>query len=146
MKRIASTLLGALFLGAGFGIAMAQGGAAPAPAAPAPAAPAPAAPAPAAPAASAPAAPAPAAATANQDEVEAFHRMLKMHHRMWRRLKQNPNVVTNDAWVGKYPDLQLFFSKYQGSKERFLAQPGVYLNMNESKAMHREETRGAGGE
>ncbi|HLK87254.1 MAG TPA: hypothetical protein VKT27_12185 [Candidatus Binataceae bacterium] len=137
MKRIASTLIGALFLGAGFGIAMAQGGAAPAPAAPAPAAPA----------ASAPAAPAPAeAATANQEEVDAFHRMLKMHHRMWRRLKQNPNVVTNDAWVGKYPDLQLFFNKYQGSKERFLAQPGVYLNMKESKALHREETRGAGGE
>ena len=137
MKRIASTLIGALFLGAGFGIAMAQGGAAPAPAAPAPAAPA----------ASAPAAPAPAeAATANQDEVEAFHRMLKMHHRMWRRLRQNPNVVTNDAWVGKYPDLQLFFSKYQGSKERFLAQPGLYLNMKGEKAMHREETRGAGGE
>ena len=137
MKRIASTLIGALFLGAGFGIAMAQGGAAPAPAAPAPAAPA----------ASAPAAPAPAeAATANQDEVEAFHRMLKMHHRMWRRLRQNPNVVTNDAWVGKYPDLQLFFSKYQGSKERFLASPGTYLNMKVEKAMHREETRGAGGE
>jgi len=141
MKRIASTLIGALFIGAGFGIAMAQGGAAPAPEAPAPAASAPA-----APAASAPAAPAAEAATANQEEVEAFHRMLKMHHRMWRRLKQNPNVVTNDEWVGKYPDLQLFFNKYQGSKERFLAQPGVYLNMKESKAMHREETRGAGGE
>ena len=27
------------------------------------------------------------------DEVKAFHRMLKMDHRMWRRLKQNPEVV-----------------------------------------------------
>jgi hypothetical protein len=136
MKRIASMLLGTLFVGASFGIAMAQTGAAPAAPPAAPAA------APAAPAAAAPA----AAADEHADEVAAFHRTIKMHHRMWRRLKQNPNVVKDDAWVAKYPDLQLFFSKYNGSKERFLANPGLYLKMSETKAMHREKTRGAGAE
>jgi hypothetical protein len=140
MKRITSMLIGALFVGAGFGIALAQEGAPP----PAPPAAPPAAAAPAAPAEAAPAAP--AATEDHADEVKAFHRMLKMHHRMWRRLKQNPEVVTNDSWVGKYPDLRDFFNKYQGSKERFLADPGTYLKMNEAKAMHREETRGPGGE
>ena len=141
MKRIASMLIGALFVGAGFGIALAQEGAPP----PAP---------PAAPPAAcgsssgeaAPAAPAPATTDEHADEVKAFHRMLKMHHRMWRRLKQNPAVVKDDSWVGKYPDLQLFFNKYQGSKERFLADPGLYLKMNEAKAMHREQTRSPGAE
>ncbi len=137
MKRIASMLIGALFVGASFGVAMAQEGAAPA---------SPPAAAPAAPAAAAPAAPAPAAADEHANEVAAFHRMLKMHHRMWRRLKQNPAVVKDDSWVGKYPDLQLFFNKYQGSKERFLADPGVYLKMSEKKAIHREETRSPGAE
>ena len=138
MKRITSMLIGALFVGAGFGIALAQEGAPP----PAPPAAPPAAAAPAAPAEAAPA----ATDDEHADEVKAFHRMLKMHHRMWRRLKQNPEVVTNDSWVGKYPDLRDFFNKYQGSKERFLADPGTYLKMNEAKAMHREETRGPGGE
>lgn len=140
MKRFASMLIGALFVGAGYGVAMAQ-----APAAPPASAPAAAAPAPAAPAAEASAA-APGAAEEHADEVEAFHRLLKMHHRMWRRLKQNPAVVKDDSWVGKYPDLQLFFSKYQGSKDRFLADPGTYLKMNEAKAMHREQTRSPGAE
>lgn len=135
MKRIASMLIGALFVGASFGIGVAQEGAAPAapPAAPA-----------AAPAA--PAAAAPTAADEHAEEVATFHRTLKMHHRMWRRLKQNPDVVKDDSWVGKYPDLQLFFTKYKGSKERFLANPGLYLKMSEAKAMEREKTRGAGAE
>jgi len=120
---------------------MAQGGAAPPANAPAAAPAAPAAPPPAAPAAAAT-----AAADEHADEVKAFHRVLKMHHRMWRRLKQNPAVVKDDSWVGKYPDLQLFFNKYQGSKERFLADPGLYLKMNEAKAMHREQTRSPGAE
>ena len=141
MKRIASMLVGALFVGAGFGIALAQEGAPP----PAPPAAPPAASAPA-PAEAAPAAPAPATTDEHADEVAAFHRMLKMHHRMWRRLKQNPAVVKDDSWVGKYPDLQLFFNKYQGSKERFLADPGLYLKMSEAKAMHREQTRSPGAE
>jgi hypothetical protein len=137
MKRFASMLIGALFVGAGYGIATAQ-----APAAP------PAAPPASAPAAAAPAAPAAAAPAAGEhaDEVDAFHRMLKMHHRMWRRLKQNPAVVKDDSWVGKYPDLQLFFNKYQGSRDRFLADPGTYLKMSEAKAVHREETRSPGAE
>jgi hypothetical protein len=140
MKRIASMLIGALFLGASFGVAMAQEGAAPAspPAAPPAAAPA------AAPAA--PEAAATAAADEHADEVKAFHRMLKTHHRMWRRLKQNPELAKDDSFVGKYSDLQLFFNKYQGSKERFLADPGTYLKMSEKKAMHREQTRSPGAE
>lgn len=136
-------LIGALFVGAGFGLTMAQEGAAPAPAAPAAAAPA--APAPAAPEA-ATSAPAPAAAGDHANEVKAFHRMIKMHHRLWRRLKQNPTLVKDDTFVAKYSDLQLYFSKYQGSRDRFLADPGAYLKMSEKKAMHREETRGTGNE
>jgi hypothetical protein len=140
MKRFASMLIGALFVGAGYGIATAQ-----APAAP-PAAPPASAPAAAAPAAPEAASAAPAATDEHANELEAFHRVLKMHHRMWRRLKQNPAVVKDDSWVGKYPDLQLFFNKYQGSRERFLANPGPYLKMSETKAMHREETRSPGAE
>jgi len=138
MKRIASMLIGALFVGASFGIAMAQGGAAPPANAPA-----------AAPPAAAPAAPAAAptaAADEHADEVAAFHRVIKMHHRMWRRLRQNPVLVNDDEFVEKYDDLQLFFNKYQGSKERFLADPGLYLEMSEKKAMHREQTRSTGAE
>jgi hypothetical protein len=141
MKRIASMLIGALFVGGSFGVAMAQEGAAPPANAPAAA--------PAVPAAVAPAAPAGAAtAAADQyaDEVKAFHRVLKMHHRMWRRLKQNPALVKDDEFVGKYNDLQLFFNKYEGSKDRFLADPGLYLKISEKKAMHREETRSPGVE
>jgi len=139
MKRIASMLIGALFVGASFGIAMAQEGAAPAnPPAAAPAAPA------AAPAA--PAAAAPAAADEHADEVAAFHRMLKMHHRMWKRLKQNPSLVNDDSFVGKYPDLQLYFQQYSSAKERYLANPGLYLKMSDTKAMHREQTRSPGAE
>ena len=137
MKRIASILIGAFFVAASSAIALAQGGASSAPAAP-PAA------APAAPESAASAAPAPAAGE-HAEEVEAFHNMLKMHHRMWRRLKQNPNVVTNDSWVEKYPDLRDFFNRHSGAKERFLASPGVYLEMNEAKALRREKHRGAGG-
>jgi hypothetical protein len=142
MKRIASMLIGALLVGAGFGIATAQEGAAPAnPPAAAPAAPAAPAAAPAAPAAAAP-----AGADEHADEVEAFHRLIRAKHRMWKRLKQNPALVSDDSFVGKYPDLRDFFNKYQGSKERFLASPGLYLKMSEEKAMHREKTRSPGAE
>ena len=134
MKRIASMLIGALFVGVGFGIALAQEGAPP----PAPPAPPPAAAAPAAPAA---AAPAPAATEEHTDEVAAFHRMIRTHHRMWKRLKQNPNLVSDDAFVGKYPDLQAYLQKYPDAKEHFLASPGLYLKMSEAKAMQREQTR-----
>lgn len=65
---------------------------------------------------------------------------------MWRRLKQNPALVKDDSFVGKYNDLQLFFNKYQGSKDCFLADPGLYLKMSEKKAVHREETRSPGAE
>lgn len=142
MKRFASMLIGALFVGAGYGVAIAQAPAAP-PAAPPASAPAAA---PAAPSAPAATSAAPAAADQQAQEIDAFHRVLKMHHRMWRRLKQNPAVVKDDSWVGKYPDLQLYFNKYQGSKERFLANPGPYLEMSATKAMHREETRSPGAE
>jgi len=143
MKRFASILISALFVGTGVGLAIAQEGAAP-PANP------PAATTPTAPAEVAPAAPAasasPAAAGEHADEVEAFHRDIKMHHRMWKRLKQNPALVSDDSFVGKYPDLQLYFQKYPGAKERFLADPGLYLKMNATKAKHREETRSPGAE
>jgi hypothetical protein len=143
MKRFASILIGALFVGTGVGLAIAQEGAAPPANPPAAAAPtAPAEVAPAAPAASA----SPAAAGEHADEVEAFHRVIKMHHRMWKRLKQNPALVSDDSFVGKYPDLQLYFQKYSGAKERFLADPGLYLKMNAAKAKYREETRSPGAE
>jgi hypothetical protein len=122
MKLIASMLIGALFVGASFGVAMAQEGTAPANP------------------------PAAAAATAadHADEVAAFHRVLQKHDLMWQRLKQDPSLVSNSEFVAQYNDLQLFFNSYQGSKQRFLADPGLYLKMNEAKAMHREQTRGPG--
>lgn len=140
MKRIASMLIGALFVGAGFGIAIAQEGTAPpanAPAAAAPAAPA---------EAPATAAPAPAAADEHADEVNAFHLLIRSKHRMYKRLKQNPALVSDDSFVGKYPDLRDFLNKYQGSKERILADPGLYLKMSGAKALYREQTRSPGAE
>jgi hypothetical protein len=65
---------------------------------------------------------------------------------MWKRLKQNPTLASDDSFVGKYPDLRDFFNKYQGSKDRFLADPGLYLKMSEAKAMQREQTRSPGAE
>jgi hypothetical protein len=119
MKRITAVLVGALFLGASFGLAMAQGEA---PAAPAPASPA-------------------APAKNHKNEMQAFHVLRVQHHRMIRRLKQNPNLAQDNGFLQKYPDLQQFFSDYPGSQKRFLANPGKYLGMSEKKAMHREETR-----
>src|ERR1700693_4412574 len=109
MKRIASMLIGALFVGACFGIALAQEGAPP----PAPHAAPPAAAAPAAPPA---AAPAPAATEDHSDEVAALHRMIRMHHRMWKRLKQNPNLVSDDAFVGKYLDFTVYLPNTHDSE------------------------------
>lgn len=117
MKRITSMLVGLLFLGVSFGLAMAQGAAPAAPAA----------------AASAEAAP--------QGEMEAFHNLRVLHHRMTRRLKQNPNLAQDSGFLQKYPDLQQFFNNYPGSQKRFLADPGKYLGMSEKKAEQREETR-----
>jgi hypothetical protein len=138
MKRIASVLIGALFVGASFGIAMAQEGTTTNP----PAAPAPSMAAPAAAASMAPS----AATGDHADEIAAFHRILKMHHRMWKRLKQNPNLVSDDTFVAKYPDLRDFLSKYDGAKDRILADPGKYLKYSEAKAKEREQTRGIGNE
>jgi hypothetical protein len=137
MKRIASILIGALFVGASFGIAMAQEGTTTNPPA--------AASSMAAPAAAATMAPS-AATGEHADEIAAFHRLLKMHHRMWKRLKQNPNLVSDDSFVAKYPDLRDFLIKYDGAKERILADPGKYLKYSEAKAKEREQTRGIGNE
>ncbi len=121
MKRITSMLVGALFLGVSFGVAMAQGEAPTAPAAAASAA-------------------APAKKK-HKSEMEAFHTLRVQHHRMIRRLKQDPNLAKDAGFLAKYPDLQQFFSDYPGSQKRFLADPGKYLGMSEKKAKHREETR-----
>ncbi len=128
MKRITSMLVGALFLGASFGLALAQGEA-PAPPAAAPAAPA---------AAASAAAP---AKKKHKSELAAFKELRVQHHRMTRRLKQNPNLAQDEGFLAKYPDLQQFFNDYPGSQKRFLATPGKYLGMSEKKAKHREETR-----
>lgn len=128
MKRITSMLVGALFLGASWGLAQAQSGAPAAPAA-APAAPA------AAPSAAAP------VKKKHKSEMQAFRELRVQHHRMTRRLKQNPNLAQDSGFLAKYPDLQQFFNDYPGSQKRFLANPGKYLGMSEAKAKHREETR-----
>jgi hypothetical protein len=137
MKRIGSILISALLIVGVVGIALAQEGAPP----PAPPAVPPGAAAPIPPPPTVAAPPPAAAAGEHADEVAAFHRMIRMHHRMWKRLKQNPNLVSDDSFVGKYPDLQVFLQKYPGSKERILADPGLYLKYSETKAMHREQTR-----
>jgi hypothetical protein len=67
----------------------------------------------------------------NQDldisELQAFDQLASTNPAMARRLAGNPHLADNSGFLNKNPDLNAFFTKYPGSKERFLADPGNYL-------------------
>lgn len=67
----------------------------------------------------------------NQDlnlaELQAFGGLAAAHKKMARRLAANPRLADNHSFLKKYPDLNNFFTKYPGSKERLMADPGNYL-------------------
>jgi hypothetical protein len=60
-------------------------------------------------------------------ELQAFGQLATAHRKMARRLANNPQLADEISFLKKYPDLNNFFAKYPGSKERFLANPGNYL-------------------
>jgi hypothetical protein len=67
----------------------------------------------------------------NQDldmaELQAFDRVATSNLKMARRLAANPRLANNNSFLRRWRDLNNFFSKYPGSKERFLKNPGNYL-------------------
>ena len=67
----------------------------------------------------------------NQDldmaELQAFDQVATSNLKMARRLAANPHLANSDSFLRRWRDLNNFFSKYPGSKERFLANPGNYL-------------------
>ena len=63
----------------------------------------------------------------NTAELEAFDRVATSNLKMSRRLTANPRLANNDNFLKRWRDLNNFFSKYPGSKERFLKNPGNYL-------------------
>ncbi|MGH7915468.1 MAG: hypothetical protein ACREPW_12605, partial [Candidatus Binataceae bacterium] len=67
----------------------------------------------------------------NQDldmaELRAFDQVATSNPKMARRLAANPHLANNDSFLRRWRDLNNFFAKYPGSKERFLEDPGNYL-------------------
>jgi hypothetical protein len=67
----------------------------------------------------------------NQDldlaELQAFDQVTIANLKMSRRLASNPRLADDESFLRKWPDLNNFFAKYPGSKERLLANPGNYL-------------------
>ncbi|HZO81504.1 MAG TPA: hypothetical protein VFB33_07385 [Candidatus Binataceae bacterium] len=61
------------------------------------------------------------------EELHDFGQLAIAHRKMARRLATNPSLADDNDFLKKYPELNRFFSKYPGSKERFLANPGNYL-------------------
>jgi len=39
------------------------------------------------------------------------------------RLAANPRLARNESFLNKWPELNSFFDKYPGSKDRFLSDP-----------------------
>jgi hypothetical protein len=63
----------------------------------------------------------------NMAELQAFDRVATSNLKMSRRLAANPHLANNENFLRRWRDLNNFFNKYPGSKERFLADPGNYL-------------------
>jgi len=67
----------------------------------------------------------------NQDldvaELQAFDQVATSNLKMSRRLAANPHLANNNNFLRRWRDLNNFFNKYPGSKERFLKNPGNYL-------------------
>ena len=60
-------------------------------------------------------------------ELQAFDQLTAANPDMAAKLARNPALANNGRFLAKYPDLNGFFSKYPGSKDRFLADPGNYI-------------------
>jgi len=63
----------------------------------------------------------------NVAELKAFDQVAISNLKMRRRLAANPHLANSDSFLRRWRDLNNFFNKYPGSKERFLANPGNYL-------------------
>jgi hypothetical protein len=63
----------------------------------------------------------------NMAELAAFDQVATANLKMSRRLAANPRLANSDSFLRRWPDLNNFFAKYPGSKDRFLEDPGNYL-------------------
>jgi hypothetical protein len=83
----------------------------------------------------------------NMDELQAFDQVATSNLKMARRLAANPHLANSDSFLSRWRDLNNFFNKYPGSKERFLADPGNYLAQvhmhNGHMAAHKKKSAAA---
>jgi hypothetical protein len=63
----------------------------------------------------------------NTAELAAFDEIANANPRMARRLAANPHLANSASFLNRWPELKDFFTKYPGSKNRFLDDPGNYL-------------------
>jgi hypothetical protein len=74
----------------------------------------------------------------NLDELHAFDQVAAANLRMSRRLAADPHLANSASFLRRWLDLNNFFAKYPGSRERFLEDPGNYLpdvNMHSGQKM-----------
>ncbi len=77
-------------------------------------------------------------------ELQAFDQLTNDNPTMARRLAANPHLANSESFLKRWPDLNNFFAKYPGSKERFLDDPGNYLadvNMHSGHMMGARQNR-----
>ena len=63
----------------------------------------------------------------NTAELAAFDQVANSNPRMSHELAANPHLANSGSFLTRWPDLNNFFAKYPGSRERFLEDPGNYL-------------------
>jgi hypothetical protein len=85
----------------------------------------------------------------NTEELAAFDQVANSNLKMRRRLAANPHLANSESFLRRWPDLNNFFAKYPGSKDRFLDDPGNYLsdvhmhNGHLVTAVHRKKSAAA---
>jgi len=85
----------------------------------------------------------------NTEELAAFDQVANSNLKMRRRLAANPHLANSDSFLRRWPDLNNFFAKYPGSKDRFLDDPGKYFsdvhmhNGHLVTAVHRKKSAAA---
>jgi hypothetical protein len=85
----------------------------------------------------------------NMSELQAFDQIATGNPSLARRLAANPRLVNSESFLKKNPELNDFFEKFPGSKERFLADPGNYLanaRMHHGRMMRAKKTAAAKSE
>ncbi len=63
----------------------------------------------------------------NTAELANFDQVANSNPRMSHELAANPHLANSGSFLKRWPDLNNFFAKYPGSRERFLEDPGNYL-------------------